>query len=131
MNIYCPVGAVQIGRGIYHTPGAMSAVSQGNDRGRDKQKIRVLIIIIITIIIITIIIIVITTITIIIAIIVTVLIIIILGKEWDSEMKEWIVYDLKHEADTILEMTFEEYLISLTAGCTAGNNQNVLNLMNS
>ena len=42
------------------------------------------------------------------------------GKEWDSEMKEWIVYDLKHEADTILEMTFEEYLVSLTAGGAAG-----------
>jgi hypothetical protein len=42
------------------------------------------------------------------------------GKEWDSEMKEWIVYDLKHEADTILDMTFEEYLVSLTAGGTAG-----------
>ena len=41
-------------------------------------------------------------------------------------MKEWIVYDLKHEADTILEMTFEEYLISLTAGGTAGTYSTVL-----
>ena len=37
-----------------------------------------------------------------------------LGKEWDSERKEWIIYDLKHEADTILNMTPEEYLASLT-----------------
>ena len=35
------------------------------------------------------------------------------GKEWDSERKEWIIYDLKHEADTILNMTPEEYLASL------------------
>eukprot|EP00596_Hydrurales_sp_CCMP1899_P000062 CAMPEP_0119043032 /NCGR_PEP_ID=MMETSP1177-20130426/16361_1 /TAXON_ID=2985 /ORGANISM="Ochromonas sp, Strain CCMP1899" /LENGTH=618 /DNA_ID=CAMNT_0007010211 /DNA_START=212 /DNA_END=2068 /DNA_ORIENTATION=+ len=56
-------GAVQIGRGFYHTPGAMAAVSQ--------------------------------------------------GKEWDGERKEWIIYDLKQEADIMLNMTPEEYLHSL------------------
>lgn len=59
-------GAVQMGRGIYHTPGAMSAVSQ--------------------------------------------------GKEWDTERKEWIIYNLKEEAETILPMTPDEYLEKVIYG---------------
>jgi curved DNA-binding protein CbpA len=63
-------GAVQMGRGIYHTPGAMSAAAA--------------------------------------------------GKEWDSERKEWVIYNLKEEAETILPMTPEQYLEEVIYGGKKG-----------
>ena len=63
-------GAVQMGRGIYHTPGAMSAAAA--------------------------------------------------GKEWDSERKEWVIYNLKEEAETILPMTPETYLDTVIYGGKKG-----------
>ena len=38
------------------------------------------------------------------------------GKEWDSERKEWIIYNLKEEAEVILPMTPEEYLEKVIYG---------------
>lgn len=36
------------------------------------------------------------------------------GKEWDEDKKEWIIYNLKEEADTILDMTEDDFIASLT-----------------
>jgi hypothetical protein len=52
-------GTYQLGRGLYHTPGAFNAKTS--------------------------------------------------GKEWDEEKKEWITYNLKHEADEVMGLSDEDY----------------------
>jgi curved DNA-binding protein CbpA len=38
------------------------------------------------------------------------------GKEWDAESKEWVIYNLKDEAETILPMSPDEYLEKVIYG---------------
>ena len=56
-------GMAQVGRGMYHTPGAVGAISE--------------------------------------------------GKDWDEEKREWIIYDLKIEADEVMAISEQELIDSL------------------
>jgi hypothetical protein len=56
-------GVYQMGRGVYHTPGAVSASLS--------------------------------------------------GKDWDTEKREWITYNLAEESASLLSMTDEEFLATL------------------
>jgi DnaJ domain len=38
----------------------------------------------------------------------------IVGKEWDNETREWIIYNLKEESDVILSLSEEDFLATLT-----------------
>lgn len=69
-------GTYQIGRGLFHTPGAMSAKSS--------------------------------------------------GKDWDEEKREWITYNLKHEADEVMGLSDEDYCAKYIDDMDEHNEQNEL-----
>jgi hypothetical protein len=76
---------MQMGRGAYHTPGAMNAKKLGSyilTRSLTHSLTHSLT---------------------------------YLGKDWDEEKGEWVLYDLKNDANTYLSMTDEQYIEGLKA----------------